>query len=297
VDDLFAASGLTPRRTTAPLRELGAYEALWMRDGTTFKSLARLFRNRAGALPSDFVAPAEADAHRDRALDLVAAVGTGSFEICVHGMPAYPRRLRGAAHPVELLYYQGRWELLSERCLAIVGTREPTRAGARRAAQLSRHFARAGFTVLSGLARGIDTVAHVAAIEAGGRTAAVLGTPLTACFPAENTRLQRQLARDYLVVSQVPILRYAGQSPDANRQFFRERNATLAALAEATIVVEAGERSGALIAARHALDQGRRVFILDSCFCRPDLRWPVRLAGRGAIRVGELAELESRLES
>jgi DNA processing protein len=282
-------------RTIAPLRELGAYEALWLHERTTFKSLARLFSRHPGALPSDFVSEREAAEHRDRALDLAREADTGAFGVVVHGMRDYPLRLRSAASPLALLYYQGRRELLSGRCLAIVGTRHPSHEGEERAAQLARHFAQAGFTIVSGLAQGIDTAAHVAAIEAGGMTAAVLGTPLTACFPASNRGLQRLLAREFLVVSQVPMLRYARQSTDARRQFFRERNATVAALAEAIIIVEAADRSGALIPARHGLEQGRKVFIPESCCRRRELGWPARLIERGAVRVRALADIEAHL--
>jgi DNA processing protein len=278
-----------------PLRELGAYEALWMRAHTSFRSLARLFRDRPGALPSDFVSERDAVRHRDQALARAGAAGTGAFGVSLHGMREYPERLRSAAAPVELLYYQGRSQLLYARCLAIVGTRHPTREGEEWAARLARRFARAGFTIVSGLARGIDTAAHVAAIECGGATAAVLGTPLTSAFPPANSALQRLLAREYLAVSPIPILRHAFQSREANRHFFRDRNATLAALSEAVIVVEASDRSGALIAARHALDQGRPVFVLESCFRRPELAWPARLAARGAVRVRRLEQIESRL--
>ncbi len=294
-DDLFPRGEPLPARPIDPLRELGAYEALWMRERTTFKSLARLFRERPGSLPSDLVPPGEADACRRAALELAAAAGTGGFEVGVHGMPDYPQRLRSAKHPVEALYHQGDLSLLGRRGIAIVGTRDPSGAGVRRATLLARQLARAGFVVISGLAQGIDTAAHVAAIEAGGATAAVLGTPLTAYFPPRNAGLQRRLARDYLLVSQVPIVRYARQSMEANRQFFRERNATLAALAEAVIVVEAGDRSGALMPARHALEQGRKLFVLECCFRDPALQWPARLAERGAIRVRRLEDIESRL--
>jgi DNA processing protein len=295
VDDLFGPTHVPSARAISALRELGAYEALWLRERTTFRSLARLFRTHPGALPSDFVPEHEVLAYRDRALDAASTAGRGALGITVHGMPEYPHRLRSAACPVELLCHQGRLELLSSRCLAIVGTRHPSREGEQCAAQLAHHFAQAGFTIVSGLARGIDTAAHVAAIKAGGATAAVLGTPLTVCFPSQNERLQRLLAREYVVVSQVPILRYAQQAGPDNGHFFRERNATVAALAEALIVVEADDRSGALIAARHALEQRRTVFVPESSLRRPDLSWPARFAARGAIPVRSIADIEARL--
>ncbi len=295
MEDLFRGAELAQARSIVPLRELGAYEALWARERTTFNSLARLFRKSPGALPSELVPRGEADEHRRAALQMAAAAGVDDLGISVYGMPTYPQRLRSAAHPVELLYHQGELSLLSRRCVAIVGTRQPSRGGERRTAELARHFAGRGFAVLSGLAQGIDTTAHLAAIEAGGATAAVLGTPLTVCFPPANAGLQRRLAHEYLLVSQVPIVRYSRQTAALNRQFFRERNATLAALAEAVVVVEAGDRSGALICARHGLEQGRKLFVADECFDDPALSWPERLVRRGAIRVRGPDDIERQL--
>jgi DNA processing protein len=294
MDDLFSDVVTPSVRAIAPLRELGAYEALWAAEHTSFRSLARLFREHPGASPSELVPPRVADRHARMALELAAQAGIGPFELSVRGTPDYPVRLRDAAHPVELLYYQGNWRMLAGRCVAIVGTRRPTRAGEQCANRVGRRLARAGFTVLSGLAQGIDTAAHSAAVAVEGLTAAVLGTPLTACYPPANARLQRLLAREFLLVSQVPIVRYSRQTIEANRVFFPERNATLAALAEATVIVEAGNTSGTLIHARHALQQGRRVLILEGCFRDPTHTWPQRLLARGALRVLE-SDLEAHL--
>jgi DNA processing protein len=165
----------------------------------------------------------------------------------------------------------------------------------RRGAKIARRFVDAGYTVVSGLAQGIDTIAHSAAIEAGGLTVAVLGTPITACYPPENRELQHRLADDFLIISQVPIVRHSRQSPNGNRLFFPERNATMSALTEATVIVEAGNTSGTLIQARHALLQKRKLFILDSCFRNPELTWPAKFAERGAIRVSDFEDISGHL--
>ena len=277
------------------LTELGAYEALWMRARASFPSLARLFRLRPGARPSDLVPRAEAQRYGRMAFALATAARIGPFDLLVHGGPSYPRRLRDAAHPIELVYTQGRPYLLEMRCVAIVGTRHPTRAGREFAGSLAAHFARNGFAVIAGLAEGIDTVAHRAAIDAGGATVAVLGTPLTVAYPHGNSGLQRRLARDHLVVSQVPMVRYARQDLRRNGQFFRDRDATLAALADAVVIAEAGDRSGALICARHALELQRAVFIPDRCRSDPGLGWPKRLVGRGAVCVRSIEEIHERI--
>jgi DNA processing protein len=153
-----------------------------------------------------------------------------------------------------------------------------------------------GITVVSGLAEGIDTAAHTAAIEAGGQTIAVIGTPLGVYYPKSNIDLQNQIAKDYLLISQVPVLRYARQAVPQNRLFFPERNVTMSALTEATIIVEASDTSGTLIQARAALHQGRKLFILESCFRRSDITWPARFEQLGAIRVKTPADIWSALE-
>jgi DNA processing protein len=282
-------------RAVMPVRELGAYEALWAREGTTFKSLADTFRQHPGSVPSEFVSRGDAEQYSRMALGMIRAANIKHFGIRVHGSGEYPPRLRDAQHPVELLYFQGNWDITSSRCVAIVGTRKPSEEGVRRAAKLARCLAKDEFTIVSGLAQGIDTVAHTAAIEAGGLTVAVLGTPITSCYPTENSALQRRIADDYLVISQVPIVRHSRQSPQGNRFFFPERNVTMSALTEATVIVEAGNTSGTLIQARHAIQQNRKLFILDNCFRNPELTWPAKYLERGAIRVAEFEEIRAHL--
>lgn len=278
-----------------PVRELGAYEALWADRSTTFKSLAQLFREHPGRVPSDFVSRADAEQYARMALGTIKAAGIRHFGIRVHGAGEYPPKLRHAENPVELLYFQGNWDITSTPCVAIVGTRKPSDEGVRRAAKLAKQFVKDGFTVVSGLAKGIDTVAHTTAIEAGGLTVAVLGTPITASYPPENEDLQKGIADKFLVISQVPIVRYSRQTPRGNRFFFPERNITMSALTEATIIVEASDTSGTLIQARHALQQKRKLFILDSCFHNPEITWPSKFVERGAIRVSEFEEIRKHL--
>lgn len=297
MSDLFTQSAAADfeARAILPARELGAYEALWAKEGTSFKRLADMFRANPGSVPSDFVSKAETEQYSRLALGAIRAEGIKHFGIRVHGAGEYPAKLRDAQHPAELLYFQGNWDLTSSRCVAIVGTRKPSEEGMRRAAKLARSFAKEGFTVVSGLALGVDTVAHATAIEAGGQTIAVLGTPITWYYPPENKALQQRIADDYLVISQVPIVRYSRQTFHGNRFFFPERNVTMSALTEATVIVEAGETSGTLIQARHAIQQGRKLFILDSCFRDPRLTWPAKYLERGAIRVTDFGEVMQHL--
>jgi len=282
-------------RAVSPFREMGAYETLWSERDATFKSLAERFAQRPGSLPSDFVPRSEAHECAVFVKRRLLEAEVESFGVRVHGAGEYPERLRDAAHPVELLYYQGWWDLAYSRSVAVVGTRKPSREGLSRTRRLVRELVADGFTVVSGLAAGIDRMAHETAIAEGGRTIAVIGTPLSHAYPKENEELQRHLAKHFLVISQVPVKRYESQDYRRNRIFFPERNVTMSALTEATVIVEAGETSGTLIQARAALRQGRRLFVLDSCFRNPKLTWPTRLAGKGAIRIGDYDDVRRHL--
>lgn len=279
----------------SPRRELGAYEALWLEKGATFKSLAERFASDPSALPSDFIARGVADQHAADVMAHLKRAGVHQFGVRINHAGDYPQKLRDARHPIELLYYRGAWELTETRCIAVVGSRAATDEGTRRAARLARELVDRDFTVVSGLARGIDAAAHNAAIARGGRTIAIVGTPLGSCYPKEHAELQEDIARNHLVISQVPVLRYAKQPPQHNRFFFPERNATMSALTEGTIIVDAGETSGTLTQARAALHQGRKLFILDSCFNRTDITWPARFEAEGAIRVRTPEDIWSAL--
>jgi DNA processing protein len=283
-------------RPISPLTELGAYEALWKREGASFKSIAELFRDKVNALPSDFVTDIEAQKHAQIVLRLLAKAGVEKFGVRVHGAGEYPERLRDAWHPIEMLYYQGWWDLINHpRLVAIVGTRNPSDEGIRRARKLVNLLVKDQFGIVSGLAKGIDTVAHTTAIESKGMTIAVIGTPINTSYPPENAELQRKIADKFLLISQIPVFRYSQQTYKGNRLFFPERNITMSALTEATIIVEAGETSGTLTQARAALAQKRKLFILDSCFKNPTLTWPKRFQEQGAIRVSEYEEIKAHL--
>jgi DNA processing protein len=283
-------------RAISPLRELGAYEALWDEPNATFKTLSEKFAARPNAVPSDFVPPAKAREYADFVQRRFREADVTRFGVRVHGAGEYPEKLRDAAHPVELLYYRGWWDLVESRSVAVVGTRTPTSDGIARTRELVTKLVRDDLTVVSGLAAGIDTVAHETAIAEGGRTIAVIGTPLSHIYPKENAELQRKIADEYLLISQVPVRRYERQDYRRNRLFFLERNITMSALTEATIIVEAGETSGTLTQARAALHQRRALFILDNCF-RNGLTWPQKFAEKGAIRVADFDDISAHLSA
>ena len=276
----------------SPFAEMGAYEAIWAEEKVSFMALSERFAAHPGSVPSDFVSPSKTDEYARSVMDRLAEAGIDRFGVRLNGAAEYPAKLRDAAYPVELLYFVGHWDLAWSPSVAVVGTRHPTDEGLARTQKLVKSLVEDDFTVVSGLAAGVDTAAHRAALEYGGRTIAVLGTPLSKSYPLENADLQRAIGQDYLIVSQVPVRRYEMQSFKGNRYFFPERNITMSALTDATVIVEAGETSGTLIQARAALEQGRKLFVLESCFGR-GLRWPERLAAKGAVRVknyGDIAE-------
>ena len=280
----------------SPLRELGAYEALWLEKGATFKSLAEKFATDPAALPSDFVSAAAAAQCSAEVMKRLKQANVHQFGVRINHAGDYPQKLRDARHPVELLYYRGAWEISETRCMAVVGSREASLEGQNRAARIARELVDRNFTVVSGLAKGIDSAAHKSAIAHGGRTIAVIGTPLDSIYPKANEALQEEIAEKHLLISQVPVLRYSRQAPPQNRLFFPERNVTMSALTEGTIIVEAGETSGTLTQARAAIYQGRKLFILDSCFQRSDITWPARFEAEGAIRVRTPDDIWSALE-
>lgn len=280
----------------SPLREMGAYEALWASHGMTWKRMADLFRNDKTALPSDFIEPRTADDMAYRVMAHLKEKNVHRFGVRIHHAGDYPQKLRDARNPVEMLYYQGSWELSEMRGLCIVGSRKASDDGQLRAARLAKELVKRDFAVVSGLANGIDGAAHRAALEAGGVTIAVIGTPLGECYPKENRTLQDHIAMEHLLISQVPVIRYSEDPFNNKRTYFPERNATMSALTEGTIIVEAGETSGTLTQARAAMQQGRKLFILDSCFHNRAITWPARFEKQGAIRVRTPDDIWKALE-
>lgn len=282
--DFFSAKPISPKR------EMYAYESLWLNEGAWFKNIADLFRENPDAVPSELVTEHEIEKAR-KSLHATLGDRIDRIGIRLHGAGEYPAKLLDAEHPSQMLYFRGNWELVDLPGVAIVGTRNPSSEGEANAARIARALVRDGYTVVSGLAKGIDTAAHRAALEVNGRTVGVIGTPLFDHYPKENKDLQEQIAEGHLVVSQVPFLRYKNQHYKANSLFFPARNVTMSALTKATIIVEAGNTSGTLVQAKAALAQKRRLFILDSCFRNSDLTWPEKFAKQGAIRARSVSEI------
>lgn len=203
---------------------------------------------------------------------IVADWERAGIQILTYLAPDYPGRLRGVAHPPPLLFARG--VLATDaRAVAVVGTRRPSPDGLRLATEMASRLAGAGVTVVSGLAEGIDTAAHVAALGCGGRTVAVLGTGVCRAYPARNAGLQEVIATRGLLLSQF----WPGQPPA--RKSFLARNAVMSGYCAATVVIEASRHSGARAQARMALAQGRRVVLPSALLTREWAREYARLPG------------------
>jgi DNA processing protein len=188
-----------------------------------------------------------------RELEEIAALG---IDVLHPGHPRYPRLLAEISGRPSILYVRGALLPVDDASVAIVGTRRATPYGRQAAERVARELAEAGVTVISGLARGVDGVAHLAALEAGGRTIAVLGSGADVIYPSEHRKLAERIVEAGAIVTEQP----PGAKPDAPN--FPARNRIISGMALAVVVIEAAMRSGALITATFAGDQGRDVFVI-----------------------------------
>lgn len=203
--------------------------------------------------------------------------------------PAYPTRLREIADPPPVLYVKGALTDADDWSVAVVGTRRSTPYGRQATERIVGDVAAAGVTIISGLARGIDTWAHRAALARGGRTIAVLGSGIDRIYPDENRSLAEQIVQHGAVISEFPL----GAPPDAMN--FPRRNRIVAGLARATLVVEADHKSGAMITANQAAEQGRDVFAVPGSILSPMSAGPNQLIKEGARVVTEAADILEEL--
>ena len=256
-----------------------------------------MFSAEPGAVPSWFVSEQKAKEYAWLAHKRLIEFGAAGYGIRIHGAGDYPDRLRDADHPIELLYFQGWWELAnSPRSIAVVGTRNPSDEGLSRTRKLVRSLLGRRFHNRFRLgSRYRRCGAHNRYCRRWPNLCSNWYTP-DLVISARDPDLQRVIAERFLLISQVPVIRYERQrNPDANRHFFPSRNVTMSALTDATVIVEAGETSGTLVQARAAIKQGRKLFILDNCFQNPHLTWPHRFVAQGAIRVSEYDDIRKQL--
>lgn len=236
---------LTPRRMAILLDRFASPEAIWRATEEDFAALPE-FAAVAGK-----VASGRSEEGLDRELERAEVEG---IRIVTLLDPDYPLTLRAIETPPAVLYLKGERAIDTARTIAIVGTRRASRYGRSVAERLGEDLGRVGITVVSGLALGIDSAAHRGALKAQGTTVAVLGSGLLRLYPASNRSLAEEIAARGLLVSEYPL-----ETPPA-KWTFPQRNRVLSGIARGVVVVEAPKRSGALITARLALEEGREVF-------------------------------------
>jgi len=203
------------------------------------------------------------------------------------GQPGYPESLSRISDPPVLLFYQGDPALLERQQLAMVGSRNPTPNGYETAFDLAASSAKLGFTITSGLALGIDAAAHKGALSVGGDTVAVAGTGLDLIYPRQNRQLAEQIKSAGVLVSEFPL----GTRPLGRN--FPMRNRIISGLSRGVIVVEAAMKSGSLITAKQALEQGREVFAIPGSIHSPTSRgchWLLRQGAKLVESIGDILE-------
>jgi DNA processing protein len=223
----------------------------------------------------------------DRELERLEKLGV---QVLMIDDPAYPSHLREIYDPPLLLYVLGQMLREEEPAITIVGTRRITAYGRELAQRFTRELSRQGVNIVSGLARGADAVAHQVALETGGRTTAAQACGLDQVYPAAHASLARRIAEQGAIISDYPL----GTRPKP--EYFPRRNRILAGLTMVTLVVEAPEKSGALITARCANEEGRQVLAVPGGILSPASRGTNRLIQDGAKPVLELSDLLEEMD-
>jgi DNA processing protein len=219
-----------------------------------------------------------------------ALAQTGRGKLSERQLEFFRSKSEGQVQDVEL-FYAGDIGLLKCSCVSIVGTREATFEGESRASRLARELVTADVVIMSGLARGIDAAAHRSAIQQGGRTIAVIGTPLSRAYPVGHASLQTEIWKEHLLVS--PFREDASIKPGN----FPRRNRVMAALSDATVIIEAAEGSGTLHQAAECQRLKRWLFIARAVVEDPKLEWPKRFIGHPYVAVlNSTADILSKLE-
>lgn len=228
----------------------------------------------------------DASAAIEAALDWQAAPGN---RILTLADADYPQRLLDTPDPPSVLYVKGRLDLLSHPALAVVGSRNATPQGEANAKAFSAALADAGLTVVSGLALGIDAAAHCGGLRGKASTVAVIGTGIDRVYPARNEALAREIAERGAIVSEFPL------GTPALKENFPRRNRIISGLALGCLVVEAAERSGSLITARMAGEQGRDVFAIPGSIHSPMSKGCHKLIRQGAKLVDDVRDILDEL--
>ena len=221
---------------------------------------------------------------------LWAKIELQDIKILIWQDEAYPQRLKRFDQPPPVLYIRGEYLPDDLFAVAIVGTRRVTSYGRQITEEISAFLAANGITLISGLARGVDAIAHQTALKAGGRTMAVLGSGVDRIYPPEHRGLAEQMLARGAIISDYAL----GTPPDASN--FPPRNRIISGLSLAVVVIEAGETSGALITAEFAAEQGREVFAVPGSILAPQSKGTNKLIQRGALPLLSVDDLMQALD-
>jgi DNA processing protein len=189
----------------SPLREAAAYEALWDKFNANVKTIAEVVKEHKNKLLSQLISSDLIDACFQQLKEIITSKHK-KFEISFKDEADYPKKLLDAKYSIPLLYYMGVWDLIFSPFIAVVGTRTPTPEGIKRTQKLVKSLVEDNYSIVSGLADGIDTIAHKTAIECKGRTIAVIGTSTNDSYPKKNSKLRSEIAFKHLLISQVPLI-------------------------------------------------------------------------------------------
>jgi DNA processing protein len=273
--------GIGPTRLTALIEVCGTIEEAWRAPIQRLKE-AGLDRRTLESLLAV-----------RRTLDLEAEwqkIQRQKIQVITWDDLDYPHNLRQTPHPPPVLYVRGELTSQDTCAVALVGTRRASAYGREVAYTLAKELVQHGVTIVSGLALGIDAIAHQAALEAGGRTVAVLGSGVDQIYPSSNRALAQEMMKHGAIVSEYPV----GTKPEATN--FPPRNRIISGLSLCVIVVEAGQRSGALITASFAAEQGREVFAVPGSILHPGSVGCNQLIQNGATPLLSVDDVLSQLE-
>jgi DNA processing protein len=268
---LHLLPGLGPRLTAALLQRFGSAGAVLRSGAAQLREVPHI-----GPKLSEDLSRAMASVDVDAELALIERHGVHLRRL---GTPEYSASLAQIPDAPHLLYVRGDIKPTDAKAVAIVGSRKFTGYGRRVAERLASELARAGYVIISGLARGIDGIAHRAALQAGGRTLAVLAGGLSRIYPPEHAGLADEVAAAGAIISEAPMK----QDPLAG--MFPARNRIISGLSRGVIIVEAADKSGALITAEHAAEQGRTVFAVPGPIDNPMSAGTNALIREGAVLV------------
>jgi DNA processing protein len=279
---LHLVPGIGPRLTTALLGRFGPATAVLKAGVEDLQQVPHIGAKLARSLAETF---------RNRDVDAeIALMEKHRVWFVAHNQPEFPQSLINIPDAPHILYGRGELTAADTNAIALVGSRNCTSYGRRMAERLAADLSRAGFTIISGLARGIDGSAHRAALNAGGRTVAVLAGGLAKIYPPEHTELAGEVETHGALLTEAPM------RMEPMSAMFPARNRLISGLSRGVVVVEAAERSGALITARHAAEQGRPVFAIPGPADSPASAGTHHLLREGVVLVRGAEDIIEEIE-